>query len=254
MAITENGAGLIESRYGSRVCRCQTERMSNVVQAIALPDLPSARDFIVSPGFAGALAVVAAVIVLGAVLYGSRRARKRAVDERELRERHHEELREDERRAVAVARCWDRWWQVQQTAAIEPAASEGASLGLGPEVTLELLRGLLREAEQLGEDALAKVVAVYQEQFLLVLAQQSGPLSRLAAAAASAPEANGRSGESLLQGDPMSVTEGSEPGGLGSELGQRHGSGATTGRDAESVTTEASSAAEEGTSGRRRRR
>lgn len=228
--------------------------MSNVVQAIALPDLPSARDFIVSPGFAGALAVVAAVIVWGAVLYGSRRARKRAVDERDLRERHHEELREDERRAMAIARCWDRWWQVQQTAAIEPAASEGASLGLGPEVTLELLRGLIRDAEQLGEDALAKVVAVYQEQFLLVLAQQSGPLSRLAAAAASAPAANGGSGESLLQGDPMSVTEGSEPGGLGSELGQRHGSGATIGRDAESVTTEASSAAEEGTSGRRRRR
>lgn len=227
--------------------------MSNVVQAIALLDLPPARDFIVSPGFAGALAVVAAVIVLGAVLYGSRRAGKRALAERDLRERHHEERCEDERRALAVARCWERWWQVQQTAAIEPAASEGASLGLGPEVTLELLRGLLRDAERLGDDALAKVVAVYQEQFLLVLAQQSGPLSSLAGAAPAASAHEGP-GESLLQDDPMPVTEGSDPSGLGSELGQRQGSGATTRAASESVTAEAPSAAEGGTSGRSRRR
>lgn len=227
--------------------------MSNVVQAIALLDLPSARDFIVSPGFAGALAVVAAVIVLGAVLYGSRRAGKRALAERDLRDRQHEQRCEEERRAMAITRCWDRWWQVQQTAAMEPAASEGASLGLGPEVTLELLRGLIRDAEQLGDDALAKVVAVYQEQFLLVLAQQSGPLSSLAGSAA-VSSANGGPGESLSRDDLMSVTEGPDSSGLGSEPGQRHASGENTGAASESVTAEAPSDAEGGSSGRRRRR
>jgi len=161
--------------------------MSHVVQAIALGDLPAARDFVLSAGFAGVAALVAAVIVLCAVLYGSRRAGKRALAERDQRERHHEQSREDAQRAVAVARCWDRWWQVLETAAIEPAASEGAAVGLGPEVTLVVLRGLLRDAEELGDDTLAKAVAVYQEQLLLVLAQQSGPLSRLAATPAAAP-------------------------------------------------------------------
>jgi hypothetical protein len=62
------------------------------------------------------------------------------------------------------------------------AASEGATLGLGPAVTLELLIGLLRDAERLGDETLAKAVAVYQEQLLLVLAQQAGPLSDIAGA------------------------------------------------------------------------
>jgi hypothetical protein len=73
-------------------------------------------------------------------------------------------------------------WLVE-TVGIEPAASEGASLGLGPELALELLRGLLRDGEQLGDDALANAVTVYQHQFSLVLAQQGGPLSGLAATA-----------------------------------------------------------------------
>ena len=60
--------------------------------------------------------------------------------------------------------------------------SEGATLGLGPAVTLELLGGLLRDAERLGDETLAKAVAVYQEQLLLVLAQQAGPVSGIAAA------------------------------------------------------------------------
>lgn len=150
--------------------------------AISLQDLPPARDFILSAGFAGVAAVVAAVIVLCAVLYGSRRAGKRSQADHDQRERHHVELREDAQRAVSVARCWEQWWRVLETASLEPAASEGATLGLGPEVTLELLRGLLHDAEQLGDDALAKTVATYQEQLLLVLMQQTGPLSRLAGA------------------------------------------------------------------------
>jgi hypothetical protein len=46
-------------------------------------------------------------------------------------------------------------------------------------VTLELLGGLLRDAERLGDETLAKAVAVYQEQLLLVLAQQAGSVADL---------------------------------------------------------------------------
>ena len=86
---------------------------------------------------------------------------------------------------MAIQRCWERLKWLVETAGIEPAASEGASLGLGPELALELLRGLLRDAEQLCDDALANAVTVYQHQFSLVLAQQGGPLSELVAAASS---------------------------------------------------------------------
>src|SRR5437016_1166583 len=115
------------------------------------------REFIVSPGIAGAAAVIAALIVLCAVLYASRRARKQ-------RERHHHQARQDEQRAAATRRCWERLKWLVETAGLEPAASEGATLGLGPALALELLRGLLREAEQLGDEALANAVAVYQQQ------------------------------------------------------------------------------------------
>ncbi|XTP38383.1 hypothetical protein ACORG1_33480 (plasmid) [Mycobacterium sp. TJFP1] len=154
--------------------------MSHVVHPVALPELPPARDFLMSAGFEGVATLLAAVIVLSAVMVGSRRAGKRSLAEREQRDRHHEERRTDEQHAAAVARCWDRWWQLLETAEIEPSASEGATLGLGPEVALELLRGLLRDAEQLGDETLTKAIAVYQEQLLLVLVQQSGPLSALA--------------------------------------------------------------------------
>lgn len=158
--------------------------MTDAMQA--MPQLVPLREFIVSPGFAGAAAVVAATIVLCAVLYGLRRSRKRFHQELELRERHHQEARHDEQHAVAVARCWDRLRWLVETAGIEPAASEGATLGLGPELALELLRGLLREAEQLEDESLASAVTVYQNQFGLILAQQGGPLSELAAVASAA--------------------------------------------------------------------
>ena len=61
---------------------------------------------------------------------------------------------------------------------VEPAASEGATLGLGPELAMATLRGLLRDAERLGDETLADAVTVYQNQFALVLAQQGGPLVR----------------------------------------------------------------------------
>ncbi|MDT5358255.1 MAG: hypothetical protein QOC69_17 [Mycobacterium sp.] len=222
------------------------------MQAIAFPP---ARDFILSAGFAGAAAVVAAVIVLCAVLYGSRQAGKRSLAERDQRERHYEEGREAEQRAVAVARCWDQWWQVVETAALEPAASEGATLGLGPEVTLELLQGLLRDAERLGDDTLAKAVAVHQEQLLLVLAQQSGPLSTLAAPAP-APAASAHRGPDKTPppDQQASSTEGPAPSGVGSEPRRRRAAAPATGADPEPVTGETHSAAGEETGGRRRRR
>jgi hypothetical protein len=158
------------------------DAVTDVLQA--MPPLVPLREFIVSPGFAGAAAVAAAVIVLCAVLFVTRRAGKRFNQELEQRERHHQEGREDERHVVAVERCWERLTWVVQTAGIEPAASEGATLGLGPELALELLRGLLRDAEQLADATLASAVTVYQNQFVLVLAQQVGSLSGLAAGAA----------------------------------------------------------------------
>ncbi|BBN50761.1 hypothetical protein [Mycobacterium avium] len=217
--------------------------MSDIVQAFGLPP---ARDFLVSPGFAGAAALIAAVIVVCAVLYGSRRAGKRHLADSDQRERHHEERRADEQHAVAVARCWDRWWQVLQTAALEPAASEGATLGLGPEVTLQVLRGLLRDAEQLADDTLVKAITVYQEQLLLVLAQQSGPLSRLATETATS--VNGDASASPPRGTPTSI-DSPEP---GTGPGRRATTPATASPASES--DESSTAATEQTSGRRRRR
>lgn len=140
-----------------------------------LGDLP-AREFIVSPGFAGVAALLAAIIAAGAVLYASRRARQRFEQQREQEERGRETARDDTARSLA----WERWQWVVDRAGLEPAVSEGATLGLGPAVVLELLRGLLRDAEALGDDTLAKAIAVYQEQLLLVLAQQGGPVAGLA--------------------------------------------------------------------------
>ena len=164
--------------WGSRI-----DPVSHVLQPLGLPRLVPLREFIVSPGFAGAAALVAAVITLCAVLYWSRRAHKRFQLELEQRERHHQEAREDELHAAAVTRCWERLVWVVETAGIEPTASEGAALGLGPQLALELLRGLLRDSEQLADNTLVKAVTVYTSQLSLVLAQQGGPLAELAATA-----------------------------------------------------------------------
>ncbi len=158
--------------------------MTNIPQAMESP-VPL-REFIVSPGFAGVAAVVAALIVLCAVLFAVRRAGKRLDRELEQRERHHHEAREGEQNALASRHCWETLKWLVKTAGLEPAASEGATLGLGPELAMATLRGLLRDAERLGDETLADAVTVYQNQFALVLAQQGGPLSELAAGAPSA--------------------------------------------------------------------
>ncbi len=138
------------------------------------------RDFIVSPGFVGAAAVVAALIVACAVLFAIRRAGKRLELELEQRERHHQETRDAEQQAVTSQQCWQTLKWLVETAGVEPSASEGATLGLGPELAMATLRGLLRDAERLEDETLADAVTAYQSQFALVLAQQGGPLSELA--------------------------------------------------------------------------
>lgn len=130
----------------------------------------------ISPGFAGVVVLLAAIIAAGAVLHASRRARQRSEVQREEDERRLDLARDDTEKAL----LWERWQWVVDTAGIEPAVSEDATLGLGPAVALELLGGLLRDAERLGDETLVKTVAVYQEQLLLVLAQQAGPISGIA--------------------------------------------------------------------------
>jgi hypothetical protein len=161
--------------------------MTKIPLAMASP-VPL-REFLVSPGFAGAAAVIAALIVLCAVLYAARRAGKKLNRELEQRDRHHQEVREAEQHAVASRQCWETFKWLVQTAGIEPAAGEGATLGLGPELAMATLRGLLSDAERLGDETLADAVTVYQSQFALVLAQQGGPLSELAASPPAAPRA-----------------------------------------------------------------
>jgi hypothetical protein len=153
--------------------------VTDAPQALRLPQLVPLREFIVSPGFGGAAAFAAAVIVFCALAYGYRRAGKRFAQELEQREHHHQQVREDDERAKALQRCWEKLKWLVETTGIEPAASEGATLGLGPELAQELLRGLLRDVQQLGDDTLAKAIAVYHSQLALVLAQQGGPLSAL---------------------------------------------------------------------------
>lgn len=140
------------------------------------------REFIVSPGFVGATVLVAALIVLAAVLYAVRRAGKRFDQELEQRERFHDEVRDAEEAAQALQQSWQTFKWLVDTAGVEPAASEGATLGVGPELAMATLRGLLRDAERLHDETLADAVTAYQNQFARVLAQQGGPLSDLAGA------------------------------------------------------------------------
>jgi hypothetical protein len=180
-------------------------QMTNIPQAM---DSPAAlREFFVSPGFAGAAAVVAALIVACAVLYSVRRAGKRLRGELEQRERHHQEARDAQQRALASQQCWETLKWLVKTAGLEPAASEGATLGLGPELAMATLRGLLRDAERLKDETLADAVTVYQNQFALVLAQQGGPLSELAARGPSAKGARNVQPQASSTEEPAKQTQ-----------------------------------------------
>jgi hypothetical protein len=174
-----------------------------------MPALPPARDFLTSAGFGGAAALAAAIIVALAAVFAMRRASQRHRIELERQERRHRERRDDEQHATAVTRCWQRLVWVVETAGLEPAAAEGATLGLGPELALELLRGLLRDAEQLGDDTLARAVSVYLGQFSLVLAQQGSLLSEPVDASSSATDAN--SSATDAKSDEQAATEEPQP-------------------------------------------
>lgn len=165
------------------------------------------RDFVVSPGFAGAAAVIAALIVLCAVLYAARRAGKRHKLDLEQREQHHQQARDAQQHALASQHCWQTLKWLVETAGVEPAASEGATLGLGPELAMATLRGLLRDAERLGDETLADAVTVYQNQFALVLAQQGGPLSELAASARPVTGPRDPAPQAMSKGEPAKEAE-----------------------------------------------
>lgn len=151
-----------------------------IADGVGLPErmpAPPAREFLTSAGFAGAAALLAAVLLGALILIGLMRAAKRDRLQREQQEHHFEQVRQEQRHNAAIERCWQRLVWVVETAGIEPVSNQSASVGLGPELALEILRGLLRDAENLGDDTLAGAVRVYLNQFSLVLAAQSGPLS-----------------------------------------------------------------------------
>lgn len=152
-----------------------------------MPALPPAREFLTSAGFAGAAALLAALLLGALILIGLMRAAKRDRLQREQQEHHFEQVRQEQRHNAATERCWQRLVWVVETAGIEPVSNQSASVGLGPELALEILRGLLRDAENLGDDTLAGAVRVYLNQFSLVLAAQSGPLSAQVGPVAPAP-------------------------------------------------------------------
>lgn len=124
------------------------------------------------------------------ILFAVGRASKRDRLLREQQTVHSEQVHDAEQRNAAVQRCWQRLVWAVETAGIEPASSQGASLGLGPELAEALLRGLLRDAENLGDDTLTDAVTAYLNQFSFVIAQQGGALPERAAPTSAATIAN----------------------------------------------------------------
>jgi hypothetical protein len=157
--------------------------MSDTIEAAVWPlQTPTLRDFLVSPGFVGAGIALAAIILFFAVLYTSRRAEHRLDKQLEQQDQHQRERRADRERAAGVERCWERLVWLVNTAAMEPTGlgldhTERAVLGLSPELTLAILKGLHRDAKDLGDDTLTDAVMVYLTQFGSVLAQQGGPVA-----------------------------------------------------------------------------
>lgn len=153
-----------------------------VEAALWLSQGPTLSDFLVSPGFAGAWIALAAVILFFAVFYMSRRAEHRLDKQLEQQDQHQQEHRADRERAGGVERCWQRLVWLVDTAAMEPIGlgldhTEKAILGLSPELTLAILKGLHRDAKELGDNTLIDAVTVYLTQFGSVLAQQGGPVA-----------------------------------------------------------------------------
>jgi hypothetical protein len=154
-------------------------------------EFPPAREFLTSAGFAGILTLVAAIIVAAVLVVSTRNSREHQALALERQEHHYNEIRDGQQHAEARARCWQRLQWVVDTAGIEPASSQGVTLGLGPELATEILRGLIREADELNDEALGNAATVHLSQLSMVLAQQSGQLfqpARGQAAKTTAPQ------------------------------------------------------------------
>ncbi|WP_142383338.1 hypothetical protein [Mycobacterium intracellulare] len=136
-----------------------------------MPEWPPAREFVTSAGFAGAAALLAALVLATAVLFAVGRVTKR-----------YQQVRDAERGNATVQQCWQRLVWVVETAGVEPADNQRATVGLGPELALELLRGLLRDAEDLGAETLAEAVTVYLNEFSRLLTHQGSVSSEPSAA------------------------------------------------------------------------
>lgn len=154
----------------------------HAVLPLDLPALPPAREFLVSSGAGGTAVGLAAIVVAVVGIFALRGLSKRHREQIEQTERHHREIRDAERHAAAVAECRERLKWVVDKAGIEPASFEGATVGFGPELALAVLQGIVGEAEQLGDTALAKAATVQLSQLSLVLAQQGSALSQFAVA------------------------------------------------------------------------
>lgn len=141
--------------------------------------LPPAREFLLSAGFGGAAALLAALLIAVVVIVAIWRASRRHRTLVAQKERHQEQMRQDAEHTAAITRCEQRFKWVVETAGSEPAANEAATLGLGPELALELVQGLHRDAKHLGDDTLVRAISVYFDQLTRVLAQQGGPLATL---------------------------------------------------------------------------
>ena len=172
-------------------------RIKPVTEVLGAVQLPHLQEFVVSPGFAGAEIAVAALIAVGAVLYAVRRIGKRFEEGQEQREHHHQQVREDQQRAVDIRECRERFQWLVDTAGIEPTSRADTTLGLTPDVAFELLNGLQRDAQRLNDQTLTDAVIAYKSKFARVLTRQAGPLSASAAAA-------GRSLDGARQGQPTS--------------------------------------------------
>lgn len=135
--------------------------------------LPPLRDWVSTAGFTGACVLLAALIILTAVVVAARRADKRQQDARDA-----------SKRAAAIDQCWQRLTWVITTADTEPAALDPATanMGLGPELAEELLKGIVRDANELGDETLEKAAAVALNQLGLVLTQQARRLTEFTAA------------------------------------------------------------------------
>lgn len=170
-----------------------------------LPALPPAREFVTSAGFGGAAALLAALVLAAVALFALGRVSKRHRLQLDQQERHNQLVRDAEQHNAGVQRCWQRLVWVVETAALEPATSQGATVGLGPELALELLRGLLHDAEDLGDATLTGAVSVYLNQFSLVLAHQGSVSSKPSAPASPDPATtDGQPGQDATREPPAS--------------------------------------------------